>query len=268
MRIASQHSQRRLSQRRSQGAASMRRPTFTAFGDPNSPVFEEDDDGKLPNMEVKKMEIEGPVVVLEKDGPEGDGDNCEKCRGAEEEEEGHAYPDGGYGWVVVACCTTLCALTNGWGMNFGVFQQYYVENVYPTAPTAVISLAGTTQGFVSRRFVRLMMLTTVLRMCCLHFRPSRRPLRFQACPLLCRLHVLAWHLLCRLRKPPLGRDSDPGRHHRHWRRHRCSALHESALAVVPPSPRSRLRNHDGRRRSRWRHLNAHHSQAPPLGRTA
>lgn len=103
----------------------MRRPTFTGFGDPNSPVFEEDDDGKLPSMGIKKVEVEGEgqLQVLEKGGAPGSEEDCEKCRDAEEEGEAHAYPDGGYGWVVVACCTTLCALTNGWGMNFGVFQQ-------------------------------------------------------------------------------------------------------------------------------------------------
>lgn len=41
----------------------------------------------------------------------------------EEEAEPYVYPDGGYGWVVVLCCMTLCALTNGWGMSYGVFQE-------------------------------------------------------------------------------------------------------------------------------------------------
>lgn len=121
VRIATQHSQRRLSRERSQSVVSAKRPTFTALGDPHSPVFEEEGDDKLPTNETKTaIDVEGQVQVLEKRAGESR-ENCEKCLDAEE--EAHAYPDGGYGWVVVACCTTLCALTNGWGMNFGVFQQ-------------------------------------------------------------------------------------------------------------------------------------------------
>lgn len=49
----------------------------------------------------------------------------EKGKEVEEETPGetYVYPDGGYGWVVVGCCMTLCALTNGWGMSYGVFQE-------------------------------------------------------------------------------------------------------------------------------------------------
>lgn len=65
-------------------------------------------------------------------GGQGCCENCRRCLDPEKCDQGsecgedpaeHVYPDGGYGWVVVACCTTLCALTNGWGMNYGVFQQ-------------------------------------------------------------------------------------------------------------------------------------------------
>lgn len=59
----------------------------------------------------------------------------------------HVYPDGGYGWVVAFCCCTLCALTNGWGMNYGVFQQYYASHTFPTSKTSTIALVGTMQGF-------------------------------------------------------------------------------------------------------------------------
>lgn len=50
-------------------------------------------------------------------------DTCDECASATADAEEHVYPDGGYGWVVVVCCLTLSALTNGWGMNYGVWQQ-------------------------------------------------------------------------------------------------------------------------------------------------
>lgn len=34
------------------------------------------------------------------------------------------YPEGGYGWVVLACCVVFAASTMGWGMgSSGVFQE-------------------------------------------------------------------------------------------------------------------------------------------------
>lgn len=133
MRIATQRSQRSLARSRSHrgSAASARRPTVQASaGDPHSPVFEDDYDSK----HASPLDEKSGVVVLgggegrgEGEGDGGDDEeNCQRCHDVAEEEleaAAHIYPDGGYGWVVVLCCTTLCALTNGWGMNYGVFQQ-------------------------------------------------------------------------------------------------------------------------------------------------
>lgn len=168
VRIASQHSQRSLARRRSRGgsAVSARRPAVkplsgAAGGEPHSPVFEDDDDEK--DAAVMAVDVKAGVVAFGGDNGDDDPEKCATCLDVAEEEEeavAHAYPDGGYGWVVVLCCTTMCALTNGWGMNYGVFQQvtrgarawltaqYYTQNVFPDANTAVVSLAGTTQGFV------------------------------------------------------------------------------------------------------------------------
>ncbi|WVQ83075.1 hypothetical protein IAT38_005213 [Cryptococcus sp. DSM 104549] len=75
----------------------------------------------------------------------------------DEEEEEFEYPDGGYGWVVLACCMTLAALTMGWGVSWGVFQDYYKQYVY-TQSTTKLSLVGgmfglcmNTVSFVSGR---------------------------------------------------------------------------------------------------------------------
>lgn len=57
--------------------------------------------------------------------PDAEKQVAEPCCACPPPEE-HIYPDGGYGWVVVGCCTTLCALTNGWGMIYGVFQEVSV----------------------------------------------------------------------------------------------------------------------------------------------
>ncbi|GFZ44734.1 hypothetical protein JCM24511_02459 [Saitozyma sp. JCM 24511] len=57
------------------------------------------------------------------------------------------YPDGGYGWVVLICCLTWAGTTMGWGMNYGVFQQYYLEYVWPDTNTAYLSIVGSSCAF-------------------------------------------------------------------------------------------------------------------------
>lgn len=47
-----------------------------------------------------------------------DGNTCQECdlerqRTAQAEEEEYVYPDGGYGWVVLVCCTTLAGMAMG-----------------------------------------------------------------------------------------------------------------------------------------------------------
>lgn len=56
-----------------------------------------------------------------------------------------AYPEGGYGWVVVAASASI--FFNGWGLSnaWGIFQTYY-ESVYPDTSPSVISLIGSLQA--------------------------------------------------------------------------------------------------------------------------
>ncbi|OWZ68463.1 hypothetical protein AYX14_01438 [Cryptococcus neoformans] len=75
--------------------------------------------------------------------------SCEAGKHVHEEEvEEHVYPDGGYGWVVLGACCCLAGCTMGWGMNWGVFQEYYLDSVYPDSNTSVLSLAGTLCAFM------------------------------------------------------------------------------------------------------------------------
>ncbi|ODN73845.1 hypothetical protein L202_07369 [Cryptococcus amylolentus CBS 6039] len=67
---------------------------------------------------------------------------------SEKEAGEHEYPDGGYGWVVLGACCCLSGCTLGWGMCYGVFQEYYLSNVYLDADTSVLSLAGTLCAFM------------------------------------------------------------------------------------------------------------------------
>lgn len=129
VRIATQRSQRSLARSRSHrgSAASTQRPVVpSTAADPHSPVFEDDHDSEHASPIDEKKDL-GGIGGAGEEGVGGDEEeNCQKCIDAAEEEmeaAAHIYPDGGYGWVVVLCCTTLCALTNGWGMNYGVFQQ-------------------------------------------------------------------------------------------------------------------------------------------------
>lgn len=53
-------------------------------------------------------------------------------------------PDGGYGWVIVLCCSILTFLFNGWSGSFGVLQtallQTYLKNSTPSTLSFVGSL--------------------------------------------------------------------------------------------------------------------------------
>lgn len=55
------------------------------------------------------------------------------------------YPEGGYGWVVVAASASI--FFNGWGLSnaWGIFQTYY-ESRYPDTSPSVISLIGSLQA--------------------------------------------------------------------------------------------------------------------------
>ncbi|KAK8844679.1 hypothetical protein IAR55_006528 [Kwoniella newhampshirensis] len=163
---------------RSTSGTARRRPTFNPPILPshlNGSENEEDDEGEGEDAEI---EVQSRYVLgkgadaldlvfgtaercldLSVDGQKtdetdyahsGDSTKDEEQQGAEEgeEEDLHVYPDGGYGWVVLMCCATLSACTMGWGMNFGVFQEYYAANVYPGANTSILSLGGTLCAFM------------------------------------------------------------------------------------------------------------------------
>ncbi|CAK9780167.1 unnamed protein product [Cutaneotrichosporon oleaginosum] len=132
VRIATAHSQRELARERSRSATGHKPTPFALSRPAIEPVFDDDEHS----------------VARRRSASVGDASARDPEKDTPEPTEPYIYPDGGYGWVVVGCCMTLCALTNGWGMSYGVFQEYYAKNTFPGAPTAVLSLAGTTQGFM------------------------------------------------------------------------------------------------------------------------
>ena len=56
------------------------------------------------------------------------------------------YPEGGYGWVVVAASAAI--FFNGWGLSnaWGTFQTYFEDTLFPDAPDAAIALIGSLQA--------------------------------------------------------------------------------------------------------------------------
>ncbi|WWC90128.1 uncharacterized protein L201_005061 [Kwoniella dendrophila CBS 6074] len=81
----------------------------------------------------------------EKNGQHQSKEEVESQRRLEFEE--HVYPDGGYGWIVLICCVVLAGCTMGWNMNYGVFQEYYATNIFPTTKSAILVLPGCFNGF-------------------------------------------------------------------------------------------------------------------------
>ncbi|KAJ7337419.1 major facilitator superfamily domain-containing protein, partial [Mycena albidolilacea] len=54
-----------------------------------------------------------------------------------------AYPDGGLrAWLVVAGCFIMSATCMGWGMVWGVFQDYHHSNGFSGTPLSTLSLVG------------------------------------------------------------------------------------------------------------------------------
>jgi len=52
-------------------------------------------------------------------------------------------PDGGYGWVCVACCFLINAHTWGINSSYGVFLSYYLaNNYYPGATSLEFAFVG------------------------------------------------------------------------------------------------------------------------------
>lgn len=149
VRIATAHSQRELARERSRSATGQRPPVFALSRPGIEPVFDDEDAVSTRSGVSRRSGKSVRRVCCENvDDKATCHSTHDEEKAAPAEEAPYVYPDGGYGWVVVGCCMTLCALTNGWGMSYGVFQEYYAKHMFPTAPTSVLSLAGTTQGFM------------------------------------------------------------------------------------------------------------------------
>ena len=61
----------------------------------------------------------------------------------EEKKEVDEPPDGGYGWVCVACCFLINAHTWGINSSYGIFLSYYLDNnYYPGATSLEFAFVG------------------------------------------------------------------------------------------------------------------------------
>ncbi|KAI0920640.1 hypothetical protein AcW1_002325 [Taiwanofungus camphoratus] len=63
-------------------------------------------------------------------------------------EHEEAYPDGGYGWVVVLGCVLFSSTTVGWSLAWGVVQTYYQKHLFPNASGTVLSTLGSASGMI------------------------------------------------------------------------------------------------------------------------
>lgn len=75
-----------------------------------------------------------------------DDDFNEKQKSTTATNDGHSegsLPDGGYGWIVVACSFLLELFTEGPISAFGVFQEFYVNDKFAgKASNATIAMVG------------------------------------------------------------------------------------------------------------------------------
>lgn len=86
-----------------------------------------------PNIDFEKETASEDTVI----GPEPD-----RLR-VEEKKEVDEPPDGGYGWVCVACCFLINAHTWGINSSYGVFLSYYLDNnYYPGATSLEFAFVG------------------------------------------------------------------------------------------------------------------------------
>ncbi|EJT96513.1 hypothetical protein DACRYDRAFT_120059 [Dacryopinax primogenitus] len=52
------------------------------------------------------------------------------------------FPEGGRGWWVVAGCSMIAAVTFGFQLVWGVFQEFYQNQMFPDAEPAILGLLG------------------------------------------------------------------------------------------------------------------------------
>ncbi|KAI0659615.1 MFS general substrate transporter [Cubamyces menziesii] len=67
-------------------------------------------------------------------------------KGVPIEEVADLPPDGGRGWLVVFGCVIFSAATVGWGLVWGVTEEYFKEHVFPDASESVLSTLGSMSG--------------------------------------------------------------------------------------------------------------------------
>ncbi|KAI7190247.1 hypothetical protein KC352_g21748, partial [Hortaea werneckii] len=51
-------------------------------------------------------------------------------------------PDGGYGWVIVSCCSLFTFHFNGLNGSWGILQNHLLEKHLPSVPTYTIAFVG------------------------------------------------------------------------------------------------------------------------------
>ena len=97
------------------------------------------------------IEQEGSTAAAQSEPQDGSRRSYERTGTASDEEQHAATdgkkvdvpPDGGYGWVIMACCATINCHT--WGLNsaYGVFLSYYLaDNYYPGATSLEFAFVG------------------------------------------------------------------------------------------------------------------------------
>ncbi|KAG9096194.1 hypothetical protein FS749_008956 [Ceratobasidium sp. UAMH 11750] len=64
------------------------------------------------------------------------------------QDDDELYPENFRGWLVVVGCFMLSSMTLGFGLCWGVFQEYYQHHILVGTPSSVLGLLGSTQGAV------------------------------------------------------------------------------------------------------------------------
>ncbi|BFZ54270.1 hypothetical protein PYCC9005_001303 [Savitreella phatthalungensis] len=89
----------------------------------------------MPAVPVERVELKEPVLEAT---PAAESIRAPSVR--------VGYPEGGYGWVVVAASASIYFC--GWGLSnaWGTFQTYFQDTLYPNEPDAAIALIGSLQA--------------------------------------------------------------------------------------------------------------------------
>ncbi|KZV88196.1 MFS general substrate transporter [Exidia glandulosa HHB12029] len=149
-----------------------RRPSFDDVGEfslsPTARVSQEHVDVVEPGVAEDTKDAKGatftegntaaPSIIgdssMKKNKDHDPDDFNEKLRtkleqGIKEQEGDDEFIEGGFrGWIVTIGCSMLVSVTLGWGLCWGVFQEYYRTNLFPNTPQATLSLIGSLSGTV------------------------------------------------------------------------------------------------------------------------